>query len=184
MPAGRGFQYKCRSWAENQSLAALDLDIFNDQVWDKCLDGAWMRSGSPLILIHIQISLAVGPKGECLIGLDWCSFFYSKGMGAFTEQSKSEMWHPRHISIILPLRERPLFMQGGGAKISVELFSGIKWHYLGGGIQRFWVPWVPFMGDQKHLGAFCALPPPIISRPTGGVFKGTTGDWQCIFPSP
>ncbi len=54
---------------------------------------AWMvlsrSSGSPLILINIQISLAVGPHGECLIGLDWYTFFYSKGMGAFTGQSES-----------------------------------------------------------------------------------------------
>ncbi len=78
-----------RSWAHNQSLAVLDLDIFNGHTWDKCLDGVWTSSGSPLILIHIQISLAVGPHGECLIGLDWYTFFYRKGMEAFTGQSKS-----------------------------------------------------------------------------------------------
>ena len=73
----------------NQSLAALDLDIYNDHAWDKCLDGAWTSSGSPLILIHIQISLAVGPNGECSIGLDCYTFSYSKGIEAFTEQRKS-----------------------------------------------------------------------------------------------
>ncbi len=39
----------------SQTLAALYLGIFNDHTWDKCLDGAWTSSGSPLILIHIQI---------------------------------------------------------------------------------------------------------------------------------
>ncbi len=40
---------------------------------------------------------AVGPHGECLIGLDWYTFFYSKGMGAFTGQSKSVLtyWENR-----------------------------------------------------------------------------------------
>ncbi len=44
---------------------------------------------------HIKISLAVGPNGECLTGLDGYTFFYSKGMGAFTEQSKSVMGIPK-----------------------------------------------------------------------------------------
>ena len=35
-----------RSWARNKSVAALDLDIFNDHIWDKCLDGAWTSSWS------------------------------------------------------------------------------------------------------------------------------------------
>ncbi len=78
-----------RSWAHNQSLAALHLNVFDDDTWDKWLDGAWTSSGSPLILIHIQISLAVGPDGDCLIGLDRYTFFYSKRMGAFKGKSKS-----------------------------------------------------------------------------------------------
>ena len=40
-------------------------------------------------MVYIQISLAVGPNGECFIGLDWYTFVYSKGIRAFTEQSKS-----------------------------------------------------------------------------------------------
>ncbi len=55
--------------SQHEQFHDLDLDIFNDHTWDKCLDGAWTSSGSPLILIHIQTSLAVSPHGECLIGL-------------------------------------------------------------------------------------------------------------------
>ncbi len=58
-----------------------DLDIFNDHTWDKCLGGAWTSSGSPLILIHNQIPLAVVRHGECLIGLDYYTFYTAREWG-------------------------------------------------------------------------------------------------------